>query len=317
MEREEAGDYVGRCASLAALLEVSAYPKPGNVHRTRDIPGTRFEHFLTGGVAMGPAMRRLALHGYDASSGIIPWNEIGIGGSVLDAVKESMSWQSGGNVNLGIVLLFSPISAAGGATLQSDGKIELDKLRKKLGEVTRYTTAEDAVNVYRAIGLSMKPETLGSADELDVSDNESQQQILEQGTTLLEVFELCAGRDSICDEWFTDFEITFETGAAYLDGALKRTGDINSAVVDTYLHVLSGRPDSLIVRKSGLEKARYVSEQARKVLEEGGSSSISGMELVRSLDEELHAAGGLLNPGTTADLTAASIFVSLLAGWRP
>jgi len=41
------------------------------------------------------------------------------------------------------------------------------------------------------------------------------------------------------------------------------------------------------------------------------------MELVRSLDEELHTAGGLLNPGTTADLTAASIFVSLLAGWRP
>jgi len=317
MEREEAGDYVGRCASLAALLEVSAYPKPGNVHRTRDIPGTRFEHFLAGGVALGPAMRRLALHGHDASSGTIPWNDIGIGGSVLEAVKESMSWQSGGNVNLGIVLLFSPLSAAGGATLQSYDKIELDKLRNKLGKVTRYTTAEDAVNVYRAIGLSMKPETLGSADELDVNENESQQQIMEQGTTLLEVFELCAGRDSICDEWLTDFEITYEMGIPYLNESLERSGDINSAVVDTYLHILSGRSDSLIIRKLGLEKARHVSEQARKVLEAGGSSSISGMELVRSLDDELHAAGGLLNPGSTADLTAASIFVSLLAGWRP
>jgi len=317
MDREEAGDYVGRCASLAALLEVSAYPKPGNVHRTRDILGTRFEHFLAGGVAMGPAMRRLALHGHDASSGIVPWNEIWIGKSILNAVEDSMSWQSGGNVNLGIVLLFSPLSVAGGATLEREGEIELDKLRKKLGEVTRYTTAEDAVNVYRAISLSMKPETLGSADELDVSDEGSPQRIMEQGTTLLEVFELCAGRDSICDEWLTDFEITFETGAPYLNGALERTGDINSAVVDTYLHILSSRPDSLIIRKSGLEKARHVSEQAGKVLEEGGSSSASGMELVRSLDDELHATGGLLNPGTTADLTAASIFVSLLAGWRP
>ena len=316
MEREEAGDYVGRCASLAALLEVSAYPKPGNVHRTRDIPGTRFEHFLAGGVAMGPAMRRLALHGHDASSGIIPWNETGIGESILDAVKDSMSWQHGGNVNLGIVLLFSPLSIAGGAVLENGGKIEPDKLRKKLGEATRSTSAEDAVNVYRAISLSMKPDTLGSADELDVSDRGSQQKIMEQGTTLLEVFKLCAGRDSICDEWVTDFEITFETGTPYLQGALERTGDINTAVVDTYLHILSSRPDSLIIRKSGLENARYVSGQARKVLDEGGSSSTSGMRMVHALDEELHVAGGRMNPGTTADLTAASIYVALLAGWR-
>jgi triphosphoribosyl-dephospho-CoA synthetase len=39
--------------------------------------------------------------------------------------------------------------------------------------------------------------------------------------------------------------------------------------------------------------------------------------MMLALDDELHATGGALNPGTTADLTAASIFVALLEGWRP
>jgi len=69
LRRDEVGDLVARCAMLAALLEVSAYPKPGNVHRLRDVPGTRYEHFLAGSVAMGPAMRKLALGGYDARRG--------------------------------------------------------------------------------------------------------------------------------------------------------------------------------------------------------------------------------------------------------
>jgi len=82
MRREEIGDYVSRCASLAALMEVSAYPKPGNVHRTRDLPDTRFEHFLAGAVAIGPDMRELAMRGVDAVSGELGWDKVGVGRSV-------------------------------------------------------------------------------------------------------------------------------------------------------------------------------------------------------------------------------------------
>ena len=92
MRRDEIGDYVSRCASLAALLEVSAYPKPGNVHRTRDLPDTRFEHFLAGGVAIGPDMRELAMRGVDAVSGEIGWDQLGVGRAVLNAVNDFMGW---------------------------------------------------------------------------------------------------------------------------------------------------------------------------------------------------------------------------------
>ncbi len=64
------GDIVGKCASLAALLEVSAYPKPGNVHRLKDFPDTKYEHFLAGSVSLGSRMREIAEKGIALSGWI-------------------------------------------------------------------------------------------------------------------------------------------------------------------------------------------------------------------------------------------------------
>jgi len=316
MGKTETAELVSRCATLAALLEVSAYPKPGNVHRTQDFPGTKYEHFLAGSVALGSSMRRLAMRGFEAGRGLISWRDIGVGRFILEGVTDSLGWQSGGNVNLGMVLLFAPIAAAGGAAID-DGRLEVASLRESLRKVLDHTTPDDVVVVYEAIRMAMSPRVLGEVEDLDVRDESALSRIRDEGLTLKDVFHRCADRDTICREWFTDFETTFEVGYPYLKEALWNRDDINSAVVDTFLFILSGQPDSLIRRKSGLEKAQEVSEQARLILDEDGSRTAKGGKLLRQLDKELQAAGGDLNPGTTADLTAASIFVALLEGWRP
>ena len=317
MGKAETAELVSRCAMLAALLEVSAYPKPGNVHRTRDFPSTRFEHFLAGGVALSKTMRELVSQGYEAEEGSIGWCDIEIGKNVLEAVTDTLGWQSGGNVNLGIVLLFAPMASASGAAIREGRRTDVVRLRKRLTRVLDSTTPDDVVSVYDAIRMAMTPEVLGEAEELDVRDDSAPLQIKEEGLTLKDVFQRCSERDSICNEWVTDFETTFETGYPYLKKSLESSDEINSAVVDTYLFILSMLPDSLIRRKSGIEQAVEVSERARLILDEGGSSSTRGVEMLRQLDVELQRAGGGLNPGTTADLTAASIFVALLEGWRP
>ncbi|MCW3990775.1 MAG: triphosphoribosyl-dephospho-CoA synthase [Candidatus Bathyarchaeota archaeon] len=316
MWRDGIGDYVSRCASLAALMEVSAYPKPGNVHRTRDLPETRFEHFLAGGVAIGPDMHELALRGRDAFSGALGWDQIRVGKSVLNAVVDSLEWQRGGNVNLGVVLLFAPIAAAAGATLHESQSIDVMSLRENLEKVVRTAVPADTVDIYKAINISMSPETLGNVGELDVTDEDSRERIKDERISPLEVFEKCAERDSICREWVTDFQITFEVGYPKLKTSLEE-GTVNDAIVNTFMHILSQYPDSLITRKSGASQAAEVSKQAIKILEAGGASTVKGKKLLWALDEELHGAKGDLNPGTTADLTAAALFVSLLEGWRP
>jgi triphosphoribosyl-dephospho-CoA synthase len=317
MGKTETAELVARCATLAALLEVSAYPKPGNVHRTRDFPGTRYEHFLAGSVTLANAMRELAKQGFEAERALIGWCDIDVGVLALEAVTDTLSWQRGGNVNLGAVLLFAPIAAAGGAALQGEKRVEAKRLRESLRKVIECTTPEDSLAVYKAIRMAMTPRVLGEVDDLDVHDDSALNRIRDEGLTLKDVFRRCADRDSICGEWVTDFETTFEVGYPYLNKSLESSEDINSAVVDTFLFILSGHPDSLIRRKSGLERAEEVSRRAKMILDEGGSRSEKGREMLQRLDRELQEAGGDLNPGTTADLMAASIFVALLGGWRP
>ena len=234
----------------------------------------------------------------------------------MKAVTDSLEWQKGGNVNLGVVLLLAPIAAAAGASLHESGSIGAQSLRDNLEKVVRAAGPDDTVDIYKAINLAMNPETLGDVGELDVTDEGSLERIKDNLVSPLEVFENGAERDSICSEWVSGFQITFDVGFPKLKSRLAK-GTVNDAIIDTFLFLLSQYPDSLIARKSGIAQAEKVSKQAKTILEAGGASTVQGQELLWALDEELHAAEGGLNPGTTADLTAAAIFVSLLEGWRP
>jgi len=260
-------------------------------------------------------MRSLAEYGFAVRQGECGWEGMDFGGRILQAVEDMMAWQHGGNVNLGIVLLFSPLAAGAGYCIR-EGRVDGGELRSSLRNIIDSTTPSDAVSVYRAIRLAVSERVLGHVEELDVTDDSALEQIRREETTLLEVFHKCSDRDSICGEWVTGFEVTFTVGTPYLREAL-RDRDPNAAIVDTFLYLLSEHPDSLIQRKRGLEKALEVSAKARRILMAGGYSHERGKEMVVALDDELHAASGGLNPGTTADLTAASIFVALLEGWRP
>jgi len=316
LRRDETGDYVGGCAQLAALLEVSAYPKPGNVHRLRDFPSTRYEHFLAGSVAISPVMRELAESGHDVGTGRRAWEDAGIGSRILAAAEASSRWQSGGNVNLGVILLLAPISVAAGYVLVDDA-INLGKLRDAVKILPKHTTAMDSINLYKAIRLAMSDRVLGRVEELDVVDDSSLEQLSREAMTLQDVFERCACSDTVCREWISGFENTFAKGYPYLLRVLKSSGDVNTAIVDTFLYLLSEEPDSLISRKSGYEAASNVSRKALAIVSAGGLGSERGREMTLELDKELQRGEGSMNPGTTADLTAASIFLLLLEGWRP
>jgi len=315
LRKSQVGNYVAGCAQLATLLEVSAYPKPGNVHRLHDFLTTRYEHFLAGSVAVSPSINKLAQSGFDIKAGHKTWEDLGIGNFIYSAIKDSFKWQSGGNVNLGIILLFAPISAAAGYILK-DEIIRVNDLIQVAKKAIKHTTPKDAVSAYRSIRYSMTDKVLGAVSDLDVSERSSITQILRDKINLYEVFMKCAERDTICKEWVSGYDITAKKGYPYLVEAIKSSSNINTATIDTFLYLLSENPDSLIVRKSGLTTAKLVSDRARKILDNGGYGTEMGRNLTEKLDLELQGTNGSLNPGTTADLTAASLFLLLLNGWR-
>ena len=123
---------------------------------------------------------------------------------------------------------------------------------------------------------------------------------------------LASERDSIAREYVSGYKITFETGLPALKESLSRTRDISSAVVQTFLAILSRVPDTLIARKKGTEAAVRVSEKAHRVLQEGGVFTPQGLKELAAMDRDLRDPVNALNPGTTSDLSAAAIFLALI-----
>jgi triphosphoribosyl-dephospho-CoA synthase len=271
---------IAATAQLACLLEASA-PKPGNVSPGRHFADIRYEHFLASAAAVGAAF---------TEAGSRP-----VGETILRAARATSQWTRS-NTNLGIVLLLAPLARAAMAG---------GELRPALKAVLANTTIADARDVYTAIRLA-SPSGLGEAAEQDVHE--------EPTVTLLEAMTLAAGHDGIASEYATAFAVTFETAVPTLMRARADGLSWDDGVVETFMTVLAASPDTHVARRGGLELAAEISQRAADVLRAGGVRSAEGRKALGYFDHSLRDPRNIGNPGTTADLTAAAIFVALLQG---
>lgn len=307
--------HISRCLELAMLLEVSA-SKPGNVTFATAFEKTKVEHFLASAVAASGWFEEAARRGILFQNKKLSVSDVEMGSIIKECVVDINSWQKGGNTLLGTVILLVPIAVAAGMTpIEESFGFDLVRLRENLRLAVESTTAEDAVHLYEAIEVA-KPSGLGEAPDLDVTHPASKARILEEKVSLLEVFKIAASYDNICFEWVRNYPITFDLAYPYLKDQLEK-GDLNAAVVHTFLKILSEHPDTFIARKAGVEKARAVSSEAKMVLELGGLRNLEGRKSILEFDRNLRESGNLLNPGTTADLTGAALALCTLVGYRP
>ncbi|MFX0208999.1 MAG: triphosphoribosyl-dephospho-CoA synthase, partial [Candidatus Hodarchaeota archaeon] len=247
---------VERLAIFAAVLEVSASPKPGNVHRFRDFEDTKFEHFLGAAIGAGPMWRRATERGVLAALGELEFNQIGVGNEVFAAVTEGTRWHHGRNTNLGIVLLLVPLCAAAGATLVLE-KASVQDLRVALTTILQKTTVEDAIAVVKAINL-IQPGGLSTVSKYSVTDSSIIEQLKKDHIDLVSLFKICSTYDLICYEYFHNFQITFEQGVPTFQECIAKT-DFNRATIQTFLTLLATHPDTHVSRKFGQDEANQLS----------------------------------------------------------
>jgi triphosphoribosyl-dephospho-CoA synthase len=310
----EKARHISKCLETAVLFEVSAN-KPGNVNFVVGFEGTRVEHFLASAVAAAPSFEEAARRGIAVADEKLRITGVGVGQLIKNCVADIDSWQTGGNTLLGTVILFMPIAVAAGMTPIKGNVFDLASLRKNIKLVVESTTAQDAVNLYEAIDIA-KPSGLNGAPDLDVKDANSKTRLIRENVSLFEVFKIAAGYDDVCYEWVNNYPISFDLAYPYLVNQLK-TKSLNTAIIHTFLKVLTERPDTFISRKIGGEKAREVSKEAAKVLDLGGMETPKGRESVIAFDKRLRDSGNDYNPGTTADITAAALALCTLSGYRP
>jgi triphosphoribosyl-dephospho-CoA synthase len=261
----------------ACLAELDAL-KPGNVHRHGDGHDMTVADFVLSAEAAAPAISR---------KGLTVGNRIRLASEATRrAVKQ--------NTNLGIILLCAPLADAALGTGDGDFKSRLRLTLQRL-------SIEDAREAYRAI-RETAPGGLGEAPEHDVRS--------EPDVTLLEAMRAAEGRDRIAWNYTHDFADIFTLGLKWLAHAEERWESLPWAVARVYLGFLAHVPDTLIERKFGERAAARVREEARPI-ESGLTESASPEAMtgpLKAFDRSLKERG--FNPGTSADLTVATLFAA-------
>ncbi len=311
----EKAQHISKCLQLATLLEVSV-AKPGNVSFGASFAETRVEHFLASAVAASSSFQEAAYRGVSVAENRLGLAEVGIGGLIKACAADVAVWQRGGNTILGTVMLLVPLAVAAGMTpTKKDYALDFAVLRRNIDAAVKATSALDSVHLYEAVDIAC-PSGLGGAPDLDVKDPNSKDRLLKENVGLFDVFKIAAGYDDICSEWVNNYPITFDLAYPYLTEQLKNK-PLNVAVVNTFLLILSEHPDTFIARKMGKQKAVEVSAEAKAVLALGGQETEAGRGALAAFDGKLRVTGNSCNPGTTADLTAATLALATLSGYRP
>ena len=270
-------DAVAQAFLDACLAELDAL-KPGNVHRFGDGHDMTVADFEASAKAATPFMGREGLSV----------------GERIRLAAEATRRAAGQNTNLGILLLAAPLAAA---ALDARGSDLAGRLRLVLSELT----VEDARQTYRAI-RETKPGGLGEAPKHDVS--------AEPAINLLEAMRAAEDRDRIAWNYTHGFTDIFGLGLKWLSQGRDHWGQGSWPVTRVYLGFLAHIPDTLIERKFGAESAASVREEAAPI--EAGFTEAQQPETMiaplMAFDRTLKERG--LNPGTSADLTVATLFAA-------
>lgn len=284
---------IGQLAAMASMLEASA-PKAGNVHPSACFSDMDFTDFLAGGLCLAPVI------------------DLEIGSSVGTLVRECVSAtrkQLARNTNLGTVLLIAPLAKAMNS-LQSlnpermpvvDRAQSIDLLKCAVTRVLEGMNEADSVAIYSAIRTA-QPGGLGRHRTHDIRGKAP--------TGIRDAMAMASDRDAVARQYVNGFEDVCDRMAVWLRNCLERGLDLPNALCEIQLRWLSLEADGLIVRKVGPGLAKEAQQLSEIALLEWLETGIRGVRW-QALDTFLRADGHRRNPGTTADLIAAAIFVVL------
>jgi len=270
-------EQIAEAFKWACLAELDA-PKPGNVHVYAAGHRMTAEEFVRSAVAAAGPLSAPAAR---------------VGERIFRAVEATLA-AVGANTNLGIILLCAPLAAA--------AEVADEDLRAALAQVLHGLNQDDADLAFRSI-VRAAPAGLGRSTRHDVFEPAT--------ATLLQAMIEAADRDGVARQYATNFADVFDLGLSNLDVMWDET-DPKWATLATYLGFLSAFPDSHIVRKLGIQCADEIKRKASNLHASLRTKEDAAQLLpdIMSWDAALKADG--INPGTSADLTVATLFAHRL-----
>lgn len=267
--------------------EIEAF-KPGNVSVYADGHNMTVADFITSANLVAP---------------IICDKRLPAGERIYQSIKATREAVAC-NTNLGMVLLFVPIILAAEQCKDMSRPV----LQHQLKQVMASFTEDDAAQLFSAISLAA-PGGLGTPNEYDVNHAPD--------CSVLTAMRSAASRDLIALQYVSDFKAVLDIGPRVIKHFAKRWNSVEWATVASYLSYLAKFNDSHIERKFGHNVANDIRKKGEDVLTQFASlpDPEIATDMLGRLDSELKEKR--INPGTSADLTAASLLVYNLCELEP
>lgn len=262
----------------ACVAELEAL-KPGNVHIFADGHGMTVQDFLLSA---------------EASCELIAQPDLTLGQRILQSVQATQNAVKV-NTNLGIILLCAPILQA--KLISGTG------LQANIHAVLVASTIADAQDCFDAIELA-NPAGLGNSDAHDVHNVAN--------CTLLRAMQSAACYDMVANQYANNFMHVFN-GLSYYQKMLVKWQRPAWAATALYLYFLSNFLDSHIVRKHTETIAKLVQNEAAEISAEFENSFNPKTYQSQLMAFDAALKKRKLNPGTSADLTVATLLLHAIA----
>ncbi|TFW73122.1 triphosphoribosyl-dephospho-CoA synthase [Methylotenera oryzisoli] len=265
----------------ACMGELQAL-KPGNVHAFSDGHGMTIQDFIQSADVTAEPIARVGLS---------------VGERVFYSVEATQS-AVGQNTNLGMLLLCAPLLHAA-SSLQANQSL-WGQLHKTLDQLS----VDDAVWVAKAIVLA-NPGGLGASDQHDV--HESPQ------ISLLEMMRSAQDKDRISWQYANYFQDIVDFGVNLYADALLKWENAAWATTALYLGFLTRYADTHVLRKHGEQMANLLMQEAKEMESNYWATHNPKLMQKQLLVWDASLKARKINPGTSADLTVATLLASDLA----
>ena len=264
----------------ACMAELQAL-KPGNVHIFSDGHGMTIHDFIKSA---------------EASAAVIAQPNLSIGERIYYAVEATQK-AVGLNTNLGVILLCAPLIDA---ALNGDSTLTLSQ---NLTHTLSQLNVQDAVLAAKAIVIA-SPAGLGKTAQHDVNETPNE--------SLLALMCFSADKDRIAWQYTHSYQDIFEFGLQRYNQSMIRWQNPAWAATALYLGFLARNLDTHIVRKYDETLAADVMTEAQGF--EANFLAAENPKLVQKklLDWDASLKKRNINPGTSADLTVATLLTALM-----
>lgn len=264
----------------ACEIELQAF-KPGNVSVYSPAHDMTVEDFILSAAVSADSVSNPAYS---------------LGEKIYYAVKATRD-AVGCNTNLGIILLAAPL-------MQAYCQRQMGQsLRDSLQVVLANTTLQDAEWAFKAITLAA-PGGLGKSEQQDVNQAPE--------VTLLEAMQIASLKDRIALQYTNGFKDIFDFSVLQYNRAFVLSGESSWSALSVFAELLAKFPDSHIERKFGSQYSEWIAAEMATLCEALNNAGTLDelMPMLHRLDQTFKAKR--INPGTTADLTVATLLVVFL-----